>query len=170
VGQVNDRYFVNNSAVGLEAVVTANHAEMRWLNGNARYVVAALKTIAKAKSWEMKISWPSGQYEGPVTLVSIGNNRRTGGSFIMTPHAVLDDGLLDFVYSMDLNRWQMVQLLPKTFSGDHIHHPMVNYKQASFLSITSSSPTPVQADGEIIATDVTELTYQIDSRKLRVIV
>ncbi len=170
IGQVNDRYFANNSAVGLEAAVTVAHAQMRWLNGNARYIVAALKTIAKSKSWEMKITWPNGQYEGPASLVSVGNNRRTGGSFIMTPHAVPDDGLLDFTYSMNLSRLQLIHLLPKTFSGDHIHHPLVNYRQAPSLSIIASPPAPLHADGEVLTMEATEIHYRIIPHKLRVIV
>ena len=119
VGQVNDRYFANNSAVGLEAVVTSNHDQMRWVKGNARYIFAALKAIITATPWHMKISWDNGQYDGPAIIVSVGNGSRTGGYFYLTPEAVVDDGLLDFLYGIGMNRWQLLQLLPKTFSGDH---------------------------------------------------
>lgn len=170
VGQVNNHYFANNSAVGLEAVVTVTHDKMRWLQGNARYIVAALKTILKARPWQMCISWPGGQFDGPVNLVSVGNNCRTGGSFYMTPQAKLDDGLLDFVYAMGLGRWQMLRLLPKTFTGNHIHHPAINYRQTTTLSIEVDPPTPIQADGEIIDAQATTIRYRLIPQKLRVIV
>jgi len=38
------------------------------------------------------------------------------------------------------------------------------------LSITAFSPTPIQADGEIIAERATEIIYRIFPGKLRVIV
>jgi YegS/Rv2252/BmrU family lipid kinase len=170
VGQVNGHYFVNNSAVGLEPMVTLAHERLRWIKGKPRYILAALQTILAAKSWLMRLSWNSSEYDGPITLVSVGNSRRTGGSFYMTPHAVLDDGLLDFIYVGSLSRWEMLRLLPQTFQGAHIRHPQVVYLKTTRLSITSSPPTPIQADGEIIAEHATEITYQIIPNKLRVIV
>lgn len=170
VCQVNERYFVNNSAVGLEAVVTVNHSQMRWVKGNVRYVLAALKTIVNAKPWQMRISWDGGEYDGPAVLVSVGNSNRTGGSFYMTPHAIPDDGLIDFVYGMGMGRWQLLRLLPKALSGNHIHHPLVNYKRTSQLKVVTSPATPAQADGEIFDENATTLFYRIIPKKLRVIV
>lgn len=170
VGQVNDRYFINNSAVGMEPVVTLAQEGMRRVRGRLRYLLAALKSIATAKSWLMQLRWGNSQYEGPVTLVSVGNSRRTGGNFYMTPRALVDDGLLDFVYAVGMGRWQMLRLLPLTMTGQHIHHPLVVYLRATSLSITFNPPTPIQADGEIIDPAGTEICYRIIPHKLRVIV
>ena len=170
VGQVNGRYFANNSAVGLEPMVTLAHDRMRWIKGDLRYLLAALKTIAAAQSWSMRLGWDNGEYDGPVTLVSVGNSPRTGGLFYMTPQAVLDDGLLDFVCAQKMSRWQMLKLLPQTFKGDHIHHPLVIHQRTTTLSLSASPPTPIQADGEIIDKNATEINYRIIPNKLRVIV
>ncbi len=170
IGQVNDHYFANNSAVGLEPMVTIAQDRIRWLKGDLRYVLAAFKTIIRAKTWTMRISWNNGQYEGPIILVSVGNGCRTGGSFFMTPYAVLDDGLIDFTYAVGMRRWQMLHLLPQTFSGKHIYHPLVVCRQTTALSITTSTTTPIQADGEIIERRATKINYRIIPRKLRVIV
>lgn len=170
VGQVNGHYFVNNSAVGLEPQVTANQDQLRWVNGNLRYILAALQTIGRAKPWHMRLSWGDCAYDGPINLVSIGNSNRTGGFFYMTPHATPDDGLLDFVYATGLNRWQMLRLLPQTFKGAHIQHPQVVYRKTTSLSIKAFSPTLIQTDGEIVERDATEIVYHILPKKLRVIV
>ena len=170
VGQVNGHYFVNNSAVGLEPMVTVAHNRLRWVNGNLRYILAALQTIGRAKTWHMRLAWGDNAYDGPITLVSVGNSHRTGGFFYMTPQAVLDDGLLDFVYATGLSRWQMLQLLPQTFKGTHIQHPQVVYRKTTSLSITAFSPTLIQTDGEIIAENATDIFYSLLPKKLRVIV
>lgn len=170
VCRVNDHYFVNNSAMGLESVVTLQQDQMRRLKGNLRYVVAALKTIARAGWWQVRLEWDHGIFEGPLTLVSVGNSRRTGGAFYMTPQAEPDDGLLDFVYALQMSRWQMLKLLPQTFSGKHVHHPLVTYLQTTSLCLTVSPPTPIQADGEIIDENATEIRYQIYRQKLPVII
>lgn len=170
VGEVNGHYFVNNSAVGLEPVVTEAHDRMRWVKGNFRYILAALKTLARAKPWHMRLSWGDSSFEGFINLVSIGNSNRTGGFFYMTPHAKPDDGLLDFIYTTGLSRWQMLRLLPQTFKGTHIQHPQVAYHQTTTLSITSSPPTLIQTDGEILPGKATEIVYHLIPKKLRVIV
>lgn len=170
VCRVNDCYFVNNSAMGLESMVTLQQDQMRRLKGNLRYIVAALKSIIQASSWQVRLEWDHGIFEGPLTLVSVGNSRRTGGAFFMTPRAEPDDGLLDFIYAFQMSRWQMLKLLPQTFSGKHVHHPLVTYLQTTSLCLTVSPPTPIQADGEIIDQNATEIRYQIYHKKLPVIV
>lgn len=170
VGIVNGHYFVNNSAVGLEPMVSIEHDQMRQIKGNLRYLLAALKSIIKAQTWEMRLTWDKGIYDGPITLISVGNSRRTGGSFFMTPKAVVDDGLLDFVYAFGMSRGQMLKLLPRTLKGSHIHHPLVAYLQTKRLSIVASPATPIQADGEIIEKNAIEINYGIMPQKLPVIV
>jgi diacylglycerol kinase (ATP) len=170
LGQVNNRFFANNSAVGLEAVVTATHDQMRWFQGKNRYLLAALKVILSNQSWHMKIAWDKGEYDGPAVLVSVGNNARTGGSFYMTPDALMDDGFIDFIYGGSLNRLRLLHLLPKTFTGSHIYHPAITYLQTTALSIITRPPTPIQADGEIIDTQATDIKYRVLPKKLRVIV
>ena len=170
VGIVNGHYFVNNSAIGLEAAVTVEQDQMRRVQGTPRYVLAAVKTIFKAKSWQARIRWDNGIFEGPITLVSVGNSKRTGGAFYMTPQAKVDDGLLDFIYAIKMSRRQMLKLLPQTFSGKHVQHPLIVYLKTTSLSITVNPATPIQADGEIINEAATEINYQLLPQKLRVIV
>ena len=170
VVQVNGRYFVNNSGVGLEPVISIEHEHMRRVKGNLRYILAALKGIGKAKPWHMRLEWDDGTYEGPIILVSVGNSPRTGGAFYMTPKALLDDGLLDFVYAVGMSRWQLLRLLPKTFTGQHIHHPSVHYLQTTSLTITASPATPIQADGEVIDRAATLVNYHILPKRLNIIV
>jgi YegS/Rv2252/BmrU family lipid kinase len=170
IGQVNDRYFANNSAVGLEPAISLAHDRMRWIKGNIRYILAALKSIMTARCWTMRLTWHNGIYEGPVIIVSVGNSCRTGGEFYMCPDASLDDGLIDFVYGVGMSRWQMLRLLPQTFTGSHVNHRLVVYRQTTTLSITASPPTAIQADGEIIETNATEINYRVLPKKLRVIV
>ncbi|MDM8532119.1 diacylglycerol kinase family lipid kinase [Anaerolineales bacterium HSG25] len=171
VAQVNGHFFVNNSAVGLESVVTVTQNNMRWMfKGIPRYIMAAFKSILTAKNWDTRIEWPSGCYEGTAILVSVGNSPRTGGVFYMTPDAVVDDGLIDFVYGVGMSRWRMVTILPHLLRGSHINHSMVIYRQTKQLKITTSPPTPIQADGEIIDHEATEISYSISPKKLQVII
>ncbi len=170
VGCVNGRYFDNNSAVGLEPMVGIAQAAMKRVKGIPRYVLAAVKTIVRHKPWHMRLEWDTGEYEGPVTLVSVGNTRRTGGVFFMTPRAEPDDGYLDFVYGGDIGRLKLFRLLPMTFDGTHLERPEIAYERTTHLTIECEPSTPVQADGELFDLAATHIEYRILPGKLRVIV
>ncbi|RME47851.1 MAG: YegS/Rv2252/BmrU family lipid kinase [Caldilineae bacterium] len=169
VCRVNDRYFGNNSAVGLEPMVTLEAERIQRIKGPVRYIVAALRAISRSPHWQARLRWDGGSFEGPVTLVSVGNSPRTGGAFFMTPKAKLDDGLMDFVFAPALGRLSLLRLLPATFSGRHIRHRAVIYCTTTRLHI-EMEPSPLQADGEVIDRQATRIEYAILPRKLRVIV
>lgn len=166
--RVNDRYFDNNSAIGMEPSVTIEAEKISLLKGPVRYLVAALRAIFKNPKWYARIEWDSGVYEGAIALVSVGNGSRTGG-FYMTPHAMVDDGTLDFMFAPAMSRISLFQLLPQTFSGKHIYDPAVTYTQTRHLHIEVDE-TPLHTDGEIISRNIKTLDYTIYPKKLRVIV
>lgn len=170
LGCVNGRFFDNNSAVGLEPVVTITQAAMRWAMGTPRYILAALKAILRYEPWHMRLAWDGGQFEGQVALVSVGNTRRTGGAFWMTPAAEVDDGYLDFVFARHMKRGRLLRLLPTTFDGSHVNQPEITSVRTTRLTIESDPPTPIQADGELIGLSATHIEYTILPGRLQVIV
>ncbi|HAX68420.1 MAG TPA: hypothetical protein DCY14_02335, partial [Anaerolineae bacterium] len=58
--QCNDRYFVNNSAAGLEPYVTTKQEKIHWIKGILRYLVAAVQGIMDRPSWNAKMEWDGG--------------------------------------------------------------------------------------------------------------
>jgi YegS/Rv2252/BmrU family lipid kinase len=167
VGSVNGHFFDNNSAVGLEPMVTIENIRLTWLRGVIRYMVSAVITILKHPTWESHLIWDTGEYKGSLTLVSVGNTRRTGGVFYMTPDALVDDGLLDFIFAPTLSRFRLFQLLPKTQTGIHINEPEISIYKTTQLKIHTQPATPIQADGELIDTKATEITYKIVPKAIR---
>jgi len=170
VGCVNGRFFGNNSAVGLEPVVTITEAAIKWGKGVPRYILAAVKTVFSRESWRMQLTWDDGEYNGPTTLVSVGNTRRTGGAFWMTPNASVDDGYLDFVFAGELGWLKRLRLLPTLLNGSHIERPEVTYTRTTCLTIACDPPTPIQADGELFELSATRVEYTILPGRLQVIV
>lgn len=168
VGTVNGHFFGNNSAIGLEPMVTIENIRLTWLKGEIRYLVSAILALLKRPQWEGQLEWDSGEYQGSISLVSVGNTHRTGGVFFMTPKAIIDDGLLDFVFAPALGRLRMFQLLPKTQSGTHVDEPEVREERTHRLKIHTKTPTPIQADGELISTGETEILYSVVPNALRV--
>ena len=106
LGRLNDKYFANNSACGLEPYVTTKHERIHWIKGVLRYLVAAVQAIMDKPEWHGRVEWDDGIYEGPLSLVSVGNGRRTGG-FFMTPHADPFDGKLTLAFGYRATRMGM---------------------------------------------------------------
>lgn len=170
LGVVNGRAFANNSGVGLEAAVTLAHMGLRRLHGVIRYLAAAMLTVVRRPTWHARLAWDGGAYEGSLTLVSVGNTRRTGGVFFMTPDAAPDDGLLDVVFGPAMSRPRLLRLLPMTMKGTHVRRPEVRSFRTTSLRIAVEPGAPVQADGEIVATDATEIVYSVLPAALEVLV
>jgi len=170
VGCVNGRFFDNNSAIGLEPRVTLAQQAMMRIREPPRYILAALKAIVSHKPWHAHLTWDDGEYEGPLTLLSVGNTRRTGGSFWMTPRAEVDDGYLDFVFAGKLGRVRLLRLLPTTFDGSHVDRPEITYLRTTRLTVECDPPTPIHADGELFDMSATRIEFHILPGRLRLIV
>ena len=167
-GQVNDRYFINNSAAAMEPMVTLENIKMKRLSGEVRYIVALLRALAKLKPWHMTLAWDGGGYEGPAYLLSVCNSARTGG-FMMAPGALLDDGLLDMVFAPQVSKGQVVAILLKLMRGEHIHHPAVTFRRVTAIDVTSRPGTPLHSDGEIFAEAAETVRYRVLPGKVRLL-
>lgn len=162
--QVNNRYFDNNSAVGLEPSITLINQRITKVSGIIRYLLAAIIGVMNKPQWVMRLEWDRGEYHGPISLVTVGNNPLTGGLFYMTPHADPYDGLLTFVYGYMETRLQILRLLLRTMKkgqGSYIEHPEIHEIHSTWLKIISETPTPLHADGEIQSTAISEINYTI---------
>lgn len=170
LGRAGDWLFANNSALGLEPVVTMYNAEMVRLRGVIRYLVAALRAIVKGPSYQVHLTWDEGEYKGPTTLISVGNNPVTGGLFCMAPAADPADGLLTFVYGYAPNRGKMLALLPRTLNGSYVDDPAIHQHHTRRLFVRADTPMPLQVDGELRGTGVHRITFETQPDRLEILV
>jgi YegS/Rv2252/BmrU family lipid kinase len=159
-GQLNSNFFINNSGLAMEPMVTIENIRMKRLSGEIRYIVALLKVIAKMKAWQMQVQWDDGGYEGPVYLLSVCNSPRTGG-FTMAPGAEIDDGFLDIVLAPQVSKGTLLKLLVRLMQGTHVQHAAVTFVRTTKLSVSSEPGTAAHTDGEVISESLTEVQYQI---------
>ena len=171
VGKLNDRYFVNNSACGLEPLVTIKHEKIQRIKGMARYLVAAVQAIMDKPEWRGKVTWDDGEYEGPLTLVSVGNGRRTGG-FFMTPHANPFDGKLTISFGYRPTRMSMFSALPRAFNEEKnsiITVEGMREVHSKRILIHLEQPSPAHTDGELFPEWIQDLEYSIQPGRLKIL-
>jgi len=172
LGKLNDRYFVNNSACGLEPYVTIKHEKIHWIKGMARYLVAAVQAIMDKPEWRGTVKWDDGEYEGLLSLVSIGNGRRTGG-FFMTPHADMFDGKLTLAFGYRATRLGLFSALPRAFNEDeksYVYMDGMREVHSTRISIRLDHPSPAHCDGELFAQFIQDFEYSIQPGRLKALV
>ena len=171
VGKLNDRYFINNSACGLEPFVTIKHEKIHRIKGMARYLLAAVQAIMDKPEWIGKVTWDDGEYEGPLTLVSVGNGRRTGG-FFMTPHADPFDCKLTIDFGYRATRGSMLTALPRGFNAEKntiVELAGMREIHSKKISIHLEQPSPAHTDGELFPEWIRDLEYSIQPGRLKIL-
>ncbi len=159
----NERFFINNSAGGLEPYVTTKHERIHWIKGMARYLVAAVWAIMDKPEWQGDLKWDGGEYNGPISLVSVGNGRRTGG-FFMTPHADPFDGKLTLAFGYRATRIGLFNALPRAFKedkGSYVEMDGMRELHCTRLHIHLDKPSPAHTDGELFDNWLTDFDFQV---------
>lgn len=171
VGKLNERYFVNNSAAGLEPSVTIKHERIHWIKGIMRYLVAAVWAIMEKPEWHGDVKWDDGEYSGQLSLVSIGNAPRTGG-FYMTPHADPFDGKLTLAFGYRKTRLGLFQALPRAMKpgeGSYVEMDGMMEVHTTGASIHLDRPSPAHTDGELFPEFVQDFVYKIYPGLLKIL-
>jgi diacylglycerol kinase (ATP) len=172
VGRLNGRYFVNNSAACLEPYVTVKHEKIHWIKGMARYLVAAVQAILDKPEWHGDVQWDGERFSGKLSLISVGNGRRTGG-FFMTPHADLFDGKLTLAFGYRRTRLGLFLALPSAFNedkGNYVELEGMREVHATRISFHLDKPSPAHTDGELLPAWIQDFEYEILPKSLNVIV
>ncbi len=125
-----------------------------------RYLVAALRAPIQKPEWTMSLEWDDGTYEGPASLISVGNWPIIGGIFRMAPGADPTDGLLIFVVGHASTHRRMISLLPKVIRGTNIYNSAVKQYQACHFAIRSDPAILLQVEGGLRGTDSTESQHE----------
>ena len=88
-------------------------------------------------------------YEQKTFLVAIGNGVSAGGGFLLTPHALLNDGILDVCVVSNVSIPKVMQLLPRVLNGTHEKHPEVSMTKTKQIKIQCEAPVSIHRDGEV---------------------
>jgi diacylglycerol kinase (ATP) len=169
VGLINERPFFNSVGIGFDAAVALEAARStRQLPGIMVYLTAVFRTLPKLKPIDIDLELDKFSTEARATLVCVGNGRSSGGGFLLTPQARIDDGLFDICLIDILPKRKIFTYLPRTLNGTHVRLPGVKIFRSRKIMINSLAKMPVHIDGEVLAEGMEEIEFSMDSRKLKV--
>ncbi len=165
-----DLIFVNGIGVGFDAEVARESLSVRRLRGLSRYLYSVVRTLYKYKAAQMRIRLDERILDGKTYLAAIGNGISAGGGFLLTPNAVLDDGLLDACIVSDVSVPRVIQVIPSVLAGTHTKHHEVTMTRAKLISVESERPVSIHRDGEVPPERVDSFEMRIKPRCLNMVV
>ena len=144
--------FANNFGIGFDAIVVMRTETITRLHGFAMYFAAVLQTILFYYNTPYLESVFDGESINQRSLfLYLGLGPRGGGGFLLTPDAKWDDGLIDSVLVNPIGRLTMLKMLSSAMKGTHVTSRHVTMRQNREITVKSSSPMPIQLDGEMFA-------------------
>lgn len=153
-GKTVDRFGYLIVALGLAATVSYRTSRSRWLKklGGISYFLMSPPVILGYRPRPIAIT-VDGVTQAPrkISTAMVGNTENGGGGMKLIPGAKFDDGVLDLIEMGDVAPFTMLtRVLPKVYSGDHVHHPQVSTGRGTSFKFESDVDTLVDLDGETI--------------------
>ncbi len=173
--QRHARYFCNVVGIGFDATAARRATRWKRLFGGHAYTVAILETLARWQPARVAVRTRSAE-SGDLHLleidrgmfVSVCNGPRSGGAFLLTPDAQIDDGLLDVCSVAYPGLFRSLRLLPGVRRGTHITAPEVTIKQAVEVSVAFGTSQDLHIDGELVSGAVEEVVVSVHPRAITV--
>jgi YegS/Rv2252/BmrU family lipid kinase len=163
------RFFVNMVGLGLDAEVAQDTQRTTWLRGSARYLLSVFRVLIAGKwPYVTQFCYNGQQQHQSLVLLAVGNGTRAGGGFQLTPNAKMDDGLFDICHAPQLSRLKLLNLLPKTLKGTHIHDPLVTTARSDTIEILAENGIPGHIDGETLCVAGRQFEFELLPGALRV--
>lgn len=148
-GGRGNRYFILMAGIGLAAAALRDvNPTLKRMVGVGASWVAALKQMMGPPPERFVVEADGRRHTATVAVIT--NAATYGGGLRFTPHARMDDDVLD-VCLIDSNRcWLLPRYLAAVRSGTHLALPGVAYLKTRRLFASPEGQPWVHADGELL--------------------
>ena len=151
-GEVNGVPFNNGLGIGFDAEVAAGATEAPvYFGGTGRYLWSVGRLLKDFRCHEARLVLDGEVIEAKTILVAVAIGTTYGSLFRLTPEAVLDDGLFDVIWSEEVNRAEVMRLIPSALRGTLSQRPKVHTARAREVDIELAEEVPAHVDGEMLA-------------------
>jgi len=151
-------HYINLLSLGFSAqagALTNRRFKGFGLGGYAMAVVLSLLRLGHPRYPYAAAGAP--QRSEPCTLLSFSNSRYTGGTMMMAPEAVVDDGQLDIIHIGPLSRNRLLRCFPKIYQGTHVQLAEIDQGRTTGVEFSEMPETDVMVDGEILRLKLEQL-------------
>ena len=166
MGKREKRYFAQLAGAGLDArAIELVKWQVKKAVGPLAYVLAGLHALLGPPA---RITAATAEISHDAALVLVGNGRLYGGEFKLFPEADLRDGMLEVCVLPRCDWMTLARCGPELLFRGGLPASATKLFRAEKLTLTSSSPAPVQLDGELVGH--LPAIFTIERARLRVLV
>lgn len=143
------RWYAAVAAAGFDSRVNDRANRMTYPRGRRRYDLAMVVELGVFRPIPYHLVLDGETVETDAMLVAVGNASSYGGGMQVTPHARIDDGLLDVLVLRRISKPAFLRVFPRVFSGRHVDHPAVTVRRVKVADLRAPGVT-AYADGEVL--------------------
>ncbi|MGB9073648.1 MAG: diacylglycerol kinase family protein [Terriglobales bacterium] len=148
-------HYINLLSVGFAAdVAVLRHRRfLEW--GQPGYLVSIFLCLARLKRRPFPVRLDGqGEFDRRRCLfLTFNNSKFTGGTMMIAPDAVTDDGLIEYVRWGPIGRLGLIRNLPTLYDGTHTRHPLAERHTARRVEFQLEGPVDLMVDGEVLTLD-----------------
>ncbi len=151
-GEVNGIPFNNGLGIGFDAEVAEGVAQApRALGGFGGYLWSVGRLLWGMRCHRASIKLGGAEaFETKTILAAAALGTTYGARFKLAPGASLVDGAFDVVWSEEVDRAEVLRLVPAVLRGAHLSHPKVHFARAREVEVSLAEPVPAHVDGEML--------------------
>jgi YegS/Rv2252/BmrU family lipid kinase len=163
--------FINAVGIGFDSFVAKENLDNKIFSGLTSYVFAVLRGLKKFKGVKAIVNVDGEKIAdgAPLLLVTIGNNKTSGGGFYLNPFAEIDDEKLDVTTIRHLPISGILKNLPLTLINKTEQIPNFRHKNGKEISVELIEPFIVHADGEIFSLNAKRVNVKMHDKKMELI-
>jgi YegS/Rv2252/BmrU family lipid kinase len=145
-----NRYFLLMAGIGYDAkVIEETSLRMKWMLRDYAYALKTLENVLTHRGSQVTLRLDDEKTHANIAwMIMVGNAASYAWKIKVTPHAEIDDGLLDVCLVPFQNNLVSFQQAMQMLSGQHVERGVVEYWQVRTLRVESSPNVPIQLDGD----------------------
>ena len=147
-------YFNNVAGLGYDGYIVSKLKSLKKF-GSISYLIAGIYGLLFYKKAVFKILIHNKIIETNCLMTIFGICKYSGGGMQFTEKVNTTDGLLDITIVKNLTFLELILNLPKLYSGKITNHKKVTTYKTKKITVIPKNATPfIQADGELIGTEI----------------
>ncbi len=145
-------YYTNLLSVGFAADVAALRHRRFLALGRFGYLLSVFLSLARLDRRPFPVRFDGQQdFDARRCLfLTFNNSKFTGGTMMIAPDAVTDDGLIEYVRWGAIGRLGLIRNLPTLYDGTHTRHPLAERHAVRRVEFQLDGPVDVMVDGEVL--------------------
>ncbi|QHS55081.1 diacylglycerol kinase family lipid kinase [Mucilaginibacter sp. 14171R-50] len=147
-GKMNGQWFFNMAGMGFDAHISHVFAHGSEKRGFISYFKSSLKEIANYKAKDYQIEIDGITYAREAFMLSTANSSQYGNNAHVSPHASVQDGLLDVCIIKPFPLWRFPEMGLRMFTKTADSSKFVEIIKGKHIHITRAQSGPIHLDGE----------------------